>query len=72
MGSPSSEKAHVNTPISSDILGVACDPHSGQQGRCAPTTMGHAQEKRETYRTGEHVGWKTRGGSSSPIARHFL
>ena len=46
----------MNDPISSQVLGGACDPYSGQPGRCAPTMMGHIQEKRDNIPTGEHAG----------------
>ena len=47
--------AHVDTPISGHVLGVARDPCSGQPGRSAPTTMGHIQEERDHIPNDEHA-----------------
>lgn len=72
MGSQSSEMAHVDTPISSQVLGGACDPYSGQPERCAPTTMGHIQEERDNISNGEHVKVRDERREQRPIARRSM
>lgn len=73
VGSQSSEMAHVDTPISSQVLGGgACAPYSSQPGRCAPTTMGHIQEERDNISNGEHVKVMDEKWGQRSTARRFM